>query len=73
MQYTAPTLVEFGHANNLIQGNCGWGSENLGLNKTGYYNYTTWKCNTAIRDCYSVKVCTNSNPGDGCKGLNSNC
>ncbi|PWV95961.1 hypothetical protein DFQ01_12338 [Paenibacillus cellulosilyticus] len=73
MQYTTPTMVEFGHSNDLIQGTCGWGTENLSLDKTGYYSYSTYKCNSSLKDCYSTSVCANSNPGDGCKGLDSNC
>lgn len=71
--YVAPALVEYGNAKQLIKGDCGWGTENASFDKTGYYEYSTWKCNAAIKDCYSTTICASSNPGDGCKGDDKNC
>lgn len=36
-KYVKPNVVKYGTYKMLIQGDCGWGVENLTLDKTGYY------------------------------------
>lgn len=38
MNYTKPFVAEYGNANEVIQGECGWGVENWTLDKTGGVN-----------------------------------
>jgi hypothetical protein len=38
--YTEPTVIEYGESTELIKGDCGWGVENVWLDKTGYYSGT---------------------------------
>lgn len=73
MKYFAPQLTVFGNTKDLIKGDCRWGTENISADKTGYYEYSTWECQSALKDCVSTTVCATSNPGDGCKGDDNNC
>ena len=38
--YLKPVVAEYGNSLNLINGSCGWGTENVWLDKTGAYNTT---------------------------------
>lgn len=35
MNYTKPFIAEYGNTNEVTKGDCGWGIENLTLDKTG--------------------------------------
>ena len=35
-KYITPSIANYGACATLIQGSCGWGTENLTLDKTGY-------------------------------------
>ncbi|MNK70819.1 hypothetical protein D3C87_902550 [compost metagenome] len=36
--YVKPRIVDFGKSQNVIKGECGWGTENAWLDKTGAYH-----------------------------------
>lgn len=35
-KYVKPNMAQYGNCQMLIQGSCGWGVENITLDKTGY-------------------------------------
>lgn len=60
LSYSAPTIVEFGNSSKLIKGSCGIGTENVYLNKTGYYMYdcTLWTYSLEYGwYCKSTELC----------------
>lgn len=69
--YLQPKLAILGEAKNVIQGDCGWGSENKYLDKTGYYRkswkqvvtHTTMTLTFYIdeRKCEYTTTCANKN------------
>lgn len=67
-EFTKPYLASYGKASKLIQGECGWGSENYTLDKTGAkkwsykapvarqgVNYTRVQCEIFTK-CSTTKV-----------------
>ncbi|BBH22069.1 hypothetical protein Back11_34140 [Paenibacillus baekrokdamisoli] len=54
--YATPKLVKFGKSKDLIQGSCGWGAENVYLDKTDYHEYVTKKC--VGTNCEYVTICS---------------
>jgi len=44
MNYSTPSLTVYGDSSVLIKGECGWGVENVWLDKTGYYEYWHLEC-----------------------------
>lgn len=69
-EFTTLYLANYGKAANLIQGSCGWGTENSSLDKTGYRKYSyrkptresngTW---SRVR-CGTFTLCAKSKPAD---------
>lgn len=45
--YVKPNMVRYGACQTLIQGSCGWGIENITLDKTGY-SRKKWKVKVAV-------------------------
>lgn len=65
--YATPKLAVYGDAAEQIRGGCGWGTEGLALNKTGYYKYYYTKCYWATAwSCRLWSECTTSQPSDDC-------
>jgi len=68
--YLKPSLVNYGNSLNLIKGNCGWGTENSSMDKTGYYetNWDIWVTRyvhglgsvTVINECKTTTACRDS-------------
>lgn len=56
LNYCKPTFVECGNSEEIIQGECGWGMENMSFDKTG-----ATKSNHTIRKYGPGFVC----PGPG--------
>ncbi|WDF50311.1 hypothetical protein PQ460_20360 [Paenibacillus sp. KACC 21273] len=56
MKYVSPTLVECGNSMEVIKGECGWGTENATLDKTG--------AKKAYRN-RTYRVVTGQGPGAG--------
>lgn len=61
-KYITPIIANYGSCKKIIQGNCGWGRENITLDKTGYRK-AKWKKWVALpcaqyETCYAV--CQNS-------------
>ncbi|QPR70318.1 hypothetical protein I6G82_05720 [Lysinibacillus macroides] len=65
-QYVKPTMIKLGKSEKLIQGECGFGAENLTLDKTGTY-WTTRKKEVhvgwlpglvAVYQCKWTKACS---------------
>ncbi|MDN3233551.1 hypothetical protein [Priestia megaterium] len=48
LSYTKPTVIDCGTSESVIQGECGWGAENLTMDKTGA------KKNKDLRMTYQV-------------------
>jgi hypothetical protein len=74
MNYSTPSLTVYGDSSVLIKGECGWGVENVWLDKTGYYEYWHLECSVTVPcavfdDCHcsQTKVCDTSQPPDYCK------
>ncbi|OBZ16330.1 hypothetical protein A8L34_27005 [Bacillus sp. FJAT-27264] len=69
--YSAPKLVAFGKSKDLIQGSCGWGAENIYLDRTDYYEYLQKNC-VSGNNCNYETVCQIKDPPDTCYS-NANC
>ncbi|MGF7047624.1 hypothetical protein J2T13_002129 [Paenibacillus sp. DS2015] len=69
--YATPKLVKFGKSKDLIQGDCGWGVENITVDKTGYQEYLQKNC-LERSTCNFEVVCMPSEPYDTCAN-HSNC
>jgi len=58
MKFVKPYIAKYGNARTVIQGNCGFGFENITLDKTGYYyNYVPRKF-VDIKETCAITVCT---------------
>ncbi|MDU5723943.1 MAG: hypothetical protein E6Z86_17670 [Clostridium butyricum] len=68
-EFTKLHLANYGKASKLIQGECGWGTENSSLDKTGYRKYTYYKPHTNMNgsvDCLPFELCSKSPVKDQC-------
>ncbi|MFP7416619.1 hypothetical protein [Priestia filamentosa] len=60
LTYAKPMVIDCGKSENVIQGQCGWGAENLTLDKTGAKKNKTVRLTSQIA-CPGpgvVNVCT---------------
>lgn len=71
-KYIKPNIAKYGECKTLIQGDCGWGMENITLDKTGYSKkkWRKWVAQPCAganpngsTNCYSIctatTVCSN--------------
>lgn len=71
-EFTTLYLASYGKAAELIQGECGWGTENSSLDKTGYKNWTYKKPSRQSNGtwakivCDTFTLCRASKPADQC-------
>lgn len=65
--YTEPSIVEIGTSSKLIQGSCGFGFENISLDKTGYRKYPV-RTDMGNGICYILPLCVHKDrrPSDEC-------
>ncbi|NMF07939.1 hypothetical protein ACUH7Y_02180 [Clostridium beijerinckii] len=71
-EFTNLYLANYGKASNLIQGECGWGTENYTLDKTGAKEWTYRKPSSSSNGtwttitCEEFTLCSTSKPADQC-------
>lgn len=68
-KYTSPTINQYGKSENLIKGECGWGSEDWTFDKTGYKEYQVYDWVDLAGEgpyCTTVTKCDTSKPANGC-------
>lgn len=64
--YVKPNMVSYGACQTLIQGSCGWGRENITLDKTGYYR-KEWRMKVAVGNQPCPGPDPNGNLDPSCK------